>query len=126
MNYWENIFSVMTHSHEYVSLSDEKDKMIIFERGELVYVFNFHPSNSYTDYLIGTNWRSDHMILFETDEEKFGGHQRINDAHNQWFKVDNVPHTKRNYSFKLYVPNRCAIVLAPFEFAQKYPEVKMP
>lgn len=26
----------------------------------------------------------------------------------------------------MYIPARCAIVLAPFEFAQKYPELKMP
>ena len=27
--------------------------MIIAERGQLVFVFNFHPTNSYTDYRIG-------------------------------------------------------------------------
>jgi len=27
--------------------------MIVFERGDLVFVFNFHPTNSYDDYRIG-------------------------------------------------------------------------
>lgn len=85
MNEWENVFSVMNSEHEYVSLSDEKDKIIVYERGELVFVFNFHTNNSYEHYQIGTNWRSPHMILFETDEARFGGHQRLNDAHNRWF-----------------------------------------
>lgn len=66
------------------------------------------------------------MILFETDEGKFGGHQRINDAHNQWYKVYEAPYQNRPYSLKLYIPSRCAIVLVPFQFALKYSEVKMP
>lgn len=66
------------------------------------------------------------MILFETDEERFGGHQRINDAHNKWFKVKDQQQHNRRYSLQLYIPSRCAIVLVPFEFAQKYNEVSMP
>lgn len=27
--------------------------MIVFERGDLVMVFNFHPTQSYTDYKVG-------------------------------------------------------------------------
>ena len=34
-------------------MQDEGDKVIIAERGQLVFVFNFHPTNSYTDYRIG-------------------------------------------------------------------------
>jgi hypothetical protein len=33
---------------------------------------------------------------------------------------------KRRHSFKIYIPSRCAIVLCPFEFAVKHPEIKMP
>lgn len=99
MQYWENTFSVMTHPHQYVTLSSEEDKIIIYEKGELIYVFNFHTNNSYEGYLIGTNWRSEHMILFETDEERFGGHQRINDAHNKWFKVNEKSQHNRRFSF---------------------------
>ena len=32
---------------------DEGDKLIVVERGDLVFVFNFHPVNSYTDYRVG-------------------------------------------------------------------------
>ena len=37
----------------YVSLKNEEDKVIVFERGGLVFVFNLHPINSYQDYRIG-------------------------------------------------------------------------
>lgn len=126
MNYWENIFCVMESSHEYVSVVSETDKLIAYEKGELVFIFNFHPNNSYAEYHVGTNWRSDHMVLFETDEGRFGGHQRLDGAHKQWIKVREEPRDNRKYSFQVYIPSRCAIVLAPFQFAQKYHEVKMP
>jgi len=37
----------------YVSRKHEDDKVIVFERAGLVFVFNFNPTKSYTDYKIG-------------------------------------------------------------------------
>ena len=109
-----------------MTLQNDDDKVIVYERGELVYVYNFHANNSYSDYLIGTHWRSDHFILFETDDNEYGGHQRLNDGHGKWLKVMEQGWSNRRHSLKLYIPARCAIVLAPFEFAVKYKSVKMP
>lgn len=127
MNEMESYFNVMNHGHEFVSLMDEADKMIVFERGELVYIFNFHSQNSYENYLVGTYWNSPHMILYETDDDRFGGLQRLNGGHDKWFMINQgqQQHNRRN-SFKIYVPSRCAIVLAPFEFAVKHPKIKLP
>jgi 1,4-alpha-glucan branching enzyme len=126
MCHYESIFGTMVKPHQFVTLNNEKDKVIVYERGELVYVFNFHTNNSYTDYLIGTHWRSNHFILFETDHNDFGGHQRLNEGHNKWIVVDEKGWSNRRHSLKLYIPSRCAMVLAPFEFAIKYPEVELP
>ena len=35
------------------AVQSEGDKVIIAERGELVFVFNFHPTSSYSDYRVG-------------------------------------------------------------------------
>ena len=51
-----------------------------------LYVFNFHVEKSFEGYEIGTNWSSKHMVLYETDEERFGGNQRLNEAHNNLFE----------------------------------------
>jgi 1,4-alpha-glucan branching enzyme len=32
-------------THQYVTLAHEEDKLIVFERGDLLFIFNFHPSN---------------------------------------------------------------------------------
>jgi len=89
-------------------------------------VFNFHTNNSYTDYLIGTHWKSKHFILYETDHNDFGGHQRLNEGHGKWIHVDEKQWNNRRCSLKLYIPSRCAIVLAPFEHAIKYKGVNLP
>lgn len=46
-------FQFMTSEHQYISRKDEGDRMIVFERGDLVFVFNFHWTNSYSNYQIG-------------------------------------------------------------------------
>lgn len=76
--------------------------------------------------MIGAHWKSPHFILYETDDHEFGGHQRLNDGHGKWIKVDDKGWSNRRASMKLYIPARSAIVLAPFEFAVKYKEVKLP
>lgn len=77
----------MIKDHQYVTMANEDDKVIVYEKGDLLYVFNFHHQNSYENYLIGTTWASDHFVLYETDDARFGGHDRLRDAHNKWFEV---------------------------------------
>ena len=39
----------------YVSCHHEDDKLIVFERASLMWVFNFHPTKSFADYRIGAS-----------------------------------------------------------------------
>lgn len=39
----------------YVSCHHEDDKMIVFERGSLLWVFNFHSTKSFADYRVGVS-----------------------------------------------------------------------
>lgn len=43
----------MTSEHQYVSRKDEGDKVIVFEKGNLVFVFNFHWEKSFPNYRVG-------------------------------------------------------------------------
>jgi 1,4-alpha-glucan branching enzyme len=43
MNYWEERMKWKVSEHQYVSLKHEEDKIIVFEKGDLLFVFNFHP-----------------------------------------------------------------------------------
>src|SRR5947209_2614752 len=39
-------------NYAYVSVKNENDKLIAFEKSGLLFVFNFHPTQSFTDYLV--------------------------------------------------------------------------
>lgn len=55
----------------------EEDKVVSFERAGLVFVFNFHPTRSYTDYRIGVATGGRYRVVLDTDDRHFGGHGRI-------------------------------------------------
>jgi len=49
-------FKWLGSEHQYVTVKNNMDKVIAFERGDMFFCFNFHPCNSYTDYQIGISW----------------------------------------------------------------------
>ena len=58
----------------YVSTKHEGDKVIVFERADCVFCFNFHPTKSFTDYKIGVEEAGEYKIVLDTDWSELGGH----------------------------------------------------
>ncbi len=83
------------------------DQVLAFCRKDLIFVFNFHPSNSYTDYGILTEPGS-YEIVLNTDNLAFGGFGMIDEAVAHFTMPDTQ--TKKGW-LKLYIPSRCAFVL---------------
>ena len=91
-------------------LANEPDKVLAFVRGDLMFVFNFHPTQSYSDYGVmvppATKWKH----LFDSDEERFGGQGRI--ASGQSYDPVLVPYQNELVQqIRLYLPARTATVL---------------
>ena len=91
-------------------VANEPDKVLAYIRGELLFVFNFHPTKSFTDYGIivppATKWKH----LFDTDEPRFGGQGRI--AEKMVYGPALVDDGKELVQqIKLYLPSRTALVL---------------
>jgi len=59
-----------------LSKADQNDLVIAFERNGFVFVFNFHPSRSYTDYGIAVR-AGKYQTILSTDDSLFGGYDRI-------------------------------------------------
>ena len=79
-----------------------------FERGDLVFVFNFSPDRSYTDYTIPVTHGVDHQVLFSSDDYCYGGYGRVaRDPVSAY-----VPGMEGSH-LRLYLPARTAIVLCP-------------
>jgi 1,4-alpha-glucan branching enzyme len=83
------------------------DKIMAFERAGSLWVFNFHPEASFTDYGFECP-AGPYRLRFHSDEPRYGGHGRLHVDH-----LHRVP--KSNRRIRLYLPNRAALVLSPSE-----------
>ncbi len=83
------------------------DKIIMFSKGDLVFVFNFNPNASFDGYFIPVGSLGTYKPILSTDDGIFGGYSRVDttkkyeayETPNGWF------------GFNCYIPNRCAFVL---------------
>ncbi|CAM8990691.1 unnamed protein product [Rhodiola kirilowii] len=48
-------------------------------RGSFLFIFNFHPENSYDKYAVGVGEAGEYQILLNTDDLKYGGQGKIKD-----------------------------------------------
>jgi len=85
------------------------DKVISYTRGELLFVFNFHPTVSYTDYGIPVMGRF--RIVLDTDDPAFGGFNRI-DSKRIYLSIKKAERNIINAPLYLYLylPSRTALV----------------
>ncbi|KAL7170397.1 hypothetical protein ACSBR2_035296 [Camellia fascicularis] len=110
MQHLEEATGFMTSEHQYISQKDEGDRMIVFERGNLVFVFNFHWSNSYSDYRVGCLKPGKYKIVLDSDDKLFGGFNRLD--HNAEYFTFEGWYDDRPRSFLVYAPSRTAVVYA--------------
>ncbi|XP_072477736.1 1,4-alpha-glucan-branching enzyme isoform X2 [Notamacropus eugenii] len=109
MNKLEERFGWLSAPQAFVSEKHEENKIIAFERANLLFLFNFHPKKSFTDYRVGTASTGKFKIVLDTDEEKYGGHQRVD--HNTDFISEPFGHNDRPCSLLVYIPSRVGLVL---------------
>lgn len=110
MQQLEEKYKFMVSEHQFISRKDEGDKVIVFEKGDLVFVFNFHWEKSFPNYRIGCIKPGEYKIVLNSDERKFGGFDRV-DATNLYFTNEGW-YEDRPHSFMIYTPSRTAIVYA--------------
>lgn len=92
-------------------LVHEEMKLLMYRRGPLVFVFNFHPNNSYTDLRVPVPDPADYSLILDTDAKAFEGPGRVADG--MVYPWQHVPCWERNQSVQIYLPSRSAQVLAP-------------
>ncbi len=92
----------------YISLKHETDKVIVFERAGLLWIFNFHPTASYTDYRVGVQEAGTYRVVLNTDHTDFGGFGRVDESTR--FFTNPLGWNERKNSLQVYIPSRSAIV----------------
>lgn len=94
----------------YISLKNEADKVLVFERAGVLWVFNFHPTDSFTDYRVGVETAGTYRVVLDTDDKQFGGLGR-NDKSTRFFTTDMEWNGRKNF-LQVYIPTRTALALA--------------
>lgn len=111
MQWTEEKYGWLHSPQAYISLKNDEDKVLVFERAGLLWVFNWHPTKSYTDYRVGVEEAGTYRIILDSDDPLFGGFGR-NVKETRFFTTDFAWNNRKNF-IQVYLPTRTAIVSLP-------------
>ncbi len=97
---------IIESASTYIRTKHTEDKVIVYEWGHLLLVYNFHWDKSYENYQIYCKNSTVCEVLWSTDDTQFGGHGRVTKQKYDLNKIDSF-----TSSFGLYLPTRTAIVI---------------
>ena len=89
---------------------NDGDQVLAFGRGDLVFVFNFNPTRSFSDYGFLVP-RGSYKTVLDSDSIEFGGYGRIDDKLEHFTLTDPLYKKVHKEWLKLYLPARSAMVL---------------
>ncbi len=89
---------------------NDGDQILAFSRGELIFVFNFSPTRSYSDYGFLVPEGSYNVVL-NTDAKEYGGFGFADDTVEHFTNADPLYEKDHKGWLKLYIPARSAVVL---------------
>ncbi len=84
----------------------QDDKIIIYTKGDTVFIFNFHPTKSFEGYFIPVGKEGVYETVLSTDDADFGGFSRTGKISYRTYVTGDGW-----IGFPCYIPCRCAIVL---------------
>jgi 1,4-alpha-glucan branching enzyme len=91
-------------------LDVKTDQVLAFERNGLLFVFNFNPAQSFTDYGFHVH-PGKYKIVLSTDSSKFGGYERVDEKQSYYTVSLGTPGFLEPNTLKLYLPSRTGLVL---------------
>ncbi len=89
---------------------NDGDQILAFFRGDLLFVFNFSPTNSYTDYGFIVP-QGGYDVVLNTDSSLYGGNDLADDSIRHFTNYDPIYEKDGKGWLKLYIPARSAVVL---------------
>jgi 1,4-alpha-glucan branching enzyme len=98
-------------------MGNKPDKVLAYHRGLFLFVFNFNPTQSFTDYGIPLG-PGKYQVVLNTDSGRFGGHDHV-DEDIPYYTLPSSGLTSQHF-LKLYLPARTALVFKKIDF----PKVK--
>lgn len=87
---------------------DGQNKVVVFERNNLIFVFNFHTYRSIFDYKFWVPMKGRYKIILNSDDAKFGGHDRVDTSIEY---ETTAGHDEKSGFLSVYLTNRTCLVL---------------
>ncbi|WP_322932708.1 alpha amylase C-terminal domain-containing protein [Bacteroides sp. CG01] len=89
---------------------NDGDQVLVYQRRDLIFVFNFNPKQSFTDYgfLVAPGA---YEVILNTDSVQFGGNGLSDDTITHFTISDPLYKKEKKEWLKLYIPARTAMVL---------------
>lgn len=91
---------------------DNDRKVIAYRNKDIVYIFNFHPQNSYDSFQVPIHDKGKFKVILDTDDEEFGGLGRI--SKDIIYESKNLENTDYD-GIEIYIPSRTALALKKVE-----------
>ena len=88
----------------------DDDNILAYMRDELLFVFNFHPQKSYSDYGMLVP-QGKYQIILDSDDKAFGGFGLNDDSIHHFTQYDQLYASDNKGWLKLYLPARTAYVM---------------
>lgn len=82
---------------------DPDKKILAYERAGLVFIFSFHPTESFFGLPVRIKEAGEYKILLDSDQKEFSGFERLDQRI--------IYPSDEHHCVKLYLPNRTAIIL---------------
>ena len=102
-------YNLMGEAQPHLVYEHSLDKIIAFERSGLLFVFNFHPNQSFSDYRFSAP-PGRYVLIVDSDAPQYGGHGRLTpDQIHRTFA--DAPDASDRQMLSLYLPSRSAQVL---------------
>ena len=89
---------------------NDGDQVLAYRRNDLIFVFNFSPTRSFTDYGFLVP-RGAYDVVLNTDNKAFGGFGFSDDSVTHFTCPDPMYKKEKKEWLKLYIPARSAVVL---------------
>lgn len=96
-------YQLLASKHAVQLHLDPNKKILAYERAGLIFVFSFHPTESFSGFAIQVPEAGSYQLILDSDDKEFGGFERL-DTSTTFL-------TNENQCLLLYVPNRTMMVL---------------
>lgn len=117
LNAFDNaMIELVSDVYDFQTLPVEKlwekddDQVLAFKRGDLIFVFNWAPFNSFEGYGFLAP-EGEYEVVLSSDDKRFGGFENIDDSQHHFTMPDPLYADEHKGWLKLYLPARTCQVL---------------